>query len=244
MTKNKLDCIGFVDDGLIEKAEKYAGVTRKNTWVKWGAVAACFCLVAVGAATIMPKFIREAGTGMDGGNQSVAGGVGAGITYSVAVLPEDKSIDDVQSAYCNEIDEAAAHKEAGLSDYLPLRLPEGYHFGQASIYVTTMNDGTIYKKLLVTYRKGEAPGALPNEEGAGVAQSTDDLGEEFRINIFSFRPVASAEVYAVEEIKRELANGAFDSGYFYVQYGDHYVGIEPLSLSAGEILRMIDSIGR
>ena len=45
MKKNKLDAIGFIDDQLVEKADEYTGVKKKNTWVKWGAMAACLCLV-------------------------------------------------------------------------------------------------------------------------------------------------------------------------------------------------------
>ena len=49
MKKNKLDTIGYIDDQLVEKADKYSVAKGKNTWVKWCAMAACLCLVAVGA---------------------------------------------------------------------------------------------------------------------------------------------------------------------------------------------------
>ena len=46
MKKNKLDTIGYVDDQLVEKADKYTGAKEKNTWIKWSAMAACLCLIA------------------------------------------------------------------------------------------------------------------------------------------------------------------------------------------------------
>ena len=49
MKKNKLDAIGYVDDQLVEKADKYNGSKKKNAWIKWGAMAACLCLVVAGA---------------------------------------------------------------------------------------------------------------------------------------------------------------------------------------------------
>ena len=241
MKKNQLDCMAYVDDRLIEKVENYVGAKKRNTWMKWGAIAACLCLVAVGAATIIPKFSRDAGTG---GKQPISGGIDEGKLYSVAVLPADKNRDDVRDASCNEISEAEIQNEVGLRDYLPTKLPDGFHFGQASLYVTTMKDGTIYKRLLVTYRTGEGAKAVPNEEGAEVIPNAHDLGDEFRINVFSFLPDTSAEIYSVEEVRSELQSGSFGNGYFYVQYGDYYVGIEPLSLSAEEILGLIDSIGK
>ena len=48
MKKNKLDTIGYIDDQLVEKADKYSVEKKKNAWVKWCAMAACLCLVAVG----------------------------------------------------------------------------------------------------------------------------------------------------------------------------------------------------
>ena len=95
MRKNQLDCIAYVDDRLIEKAEKYVGVKKKNTWAKWGAIAACFCLVAVGALTVMPKYLRETDAGT-GRKQPVSGGINEGSLYSVAVLPADRNRDDVR----------------------------------------------------------------------------------------------------------------------------------------------------
>ncbi len=243
MRKNQLDCIAYVDDRLIEKAEKYVGVKKKNTWAKWGAIAACFCLVAVGALTIMPKYLRETDAGT-GRKQPVSGGINEGSLYSVAVLPADRNRDDIRNADCNEISEAEIQGEAGLRDYLPAKLPDGFHFDQASLYVTIMKDGTIYKRLLITYRTGKGAKALPKEEGAEVIPNAHDLGEEFRINVFSFMPDTSAEIYSVEEVCSELQSGNLGNGYFCVQYGDYYVGIEPLSLSAEEILGLIESIGR
>lgn len=53
MKKNDiLDSIGYVDPELIEKAER--GTNKNTAWLKWGALAACLCLVILGAAVI-PK---------------------------------------------------------------------------------------------------------------------------------------------------------------------------------------------
>ena len=53
MKKDKLDTIGYIDDQLVEKADKYSVAKKKNAWVKWCAMAACLCLVVVGTIGLL-----------------------------------------------------------------------------------------------------------------------------------------------------------------------------------------------
>ena len=41
--------MGYIDDDLVTGAVEYKRTKKKNSWVKWGAMAACLCLVVVGA---------------------------------------------------------------------------------------------------------------------------------------------------------------------------------------------------
>ena len=41
--------LGYIDDDLVSGAIEYKREKKKNTWVKWGAMAACLCLVVAGA---------------------------------------------------------------------------------------------------------------------------------------------------------------------------------------------------
>lgn len=51
-TKKFSEAMGEIDTKYIEKAMNYQAKKKKNGWLKWGAMAACLCLVAVGAFTI------------------------------------------------------------------------------------------------------------------------------------------------------------------------------------------------
>jgi len=243
MKKNKLDAIGFIDDQLVEKAEKYTGSKKKNTWIKWGAMAACLCLV-VCAATVFPKYIHEQGAGktaISGGPQPV--GDNGEAMYSVAIFPADRTTDEVKNAYTERIYEVEAQNEPGLGEYLPTELPNGYHFGNASIYVTTMNDGTVYKMLRITYRTGEEPEPVTDADGAQAVSNPNDLGDEFRLSVWGFKPDTNAEIYQPEELNEATLSGQ-DGGLFYVQFENVYIGIEPLSLSVEEIIGLVRSIMR
>ena len=44
--------MGYIDDDLVSGAVEYKRTKKKNSWMKWGAMAACLCLVVVGAFTM------------------------------------------------------------------------------------------------------------------------------------------------------------------------------------------------
>lgn len=49
--------MGYIDDDLVSGAVEYKRTTKKNSWLKWGAMAACLFLVAVGVVRIGIGFI-------------------------------------------------------------------------------------------------------------------------------------------------------------------------------------------
>lgn len=53
-----LSILNQVDEKYIKEAEPMNKTKKKNNWMKWGAMAACLCLVVVGALTI-PNWQRE-----------------------------------------------------------------------------------------------------------------------------------------------------------------------------------------
>lgn len=54
MNEKKLyDGITHIDDDLIEEAQSAPARRRKSPWAKWGAMAACLCLVAAGALALL-----------------------------------------------------------------------------------------------------------------------------------------------------------------------------------------------
>ena len=237
-----LDLIGNTDDKMIAEA-KTTKKSKINTWVKWGAMAACLCLV-VCAATVFPKYIHEQGAGktaISGGPQPV--GDNGGAMYSVAIFPAERTTEEVKDAYTEKIYEVEAQNEPGLGEYLPTELPNGYHFGNASIYVTTMNDGTVYKMLRVTYRTGEEPEPVTDADGAQLVPGRNELGDEFRLSVWGFKPDTSVNIYHPEELN-EVTLADWYGGLFYVQFENVYIGIEPLSLSADEIIGLVNSIKR
>lgn len=50
-----LNLLNQVDEKFIKEADPMNKAKKKNNWLKWGAVAACLCLVLVGAFTMLPS---------------------------------------------------------------------------------------------------------------------------------------------------------------------------------------------
>ncbi len=44
-----VDAMQYLDDDLISGAEEYQPKKKRNTWLRWGAVAACLCLITAAA---------------------------------------------------------------------------------------------------------------------------------------------------------------------------------------------------
>ena len=76
------------------------------------------------------------------------------VIASIAVYPATESIEDVANATVESIAEVDAYGFDTLGEYLPASLPDGYHFGKADLYETTMKDGTVYYMLRVQYTTG------------------------------------------------------------------------------------------
>ncbi len=46
----------YIDDDLVSGAVTYTRTKKKNSWVKWGALAACLCLIVIGAIDTLSRF--------------------------------------------------------------------------------------------------------------------------------------------------------------------------------------------
>ncbi len=93
-------------------------------------------------------------------------------------IPPQKSIEDVmQTLRLKVFAEVDAYGFDILGEYLPTSLPDGYHFGKANLYETTMKDGTVYYMLRVQYTTGY--GTPQGSTGEEVAPDPNTLGNSF-----------------------------------------------------------------
>lgn len=244
-TPKMVEAMSYIDDDLVSDAITY---TRKKTrsWLKWGAMAACLCLVITGVSLWgnlgQQGKIPEAGAGVGGEDSGGVWPEGVDpVIASVAVIPAGVDLLDVADAITVSISEEDARAVEGLGAYLPSALPEGCRYGKAAHYRTMMKDGTEYQLLRVTYESGEAsvPASVP-ENAETASEMTGSTA--FLWMVWGHRPDTDLPVYQPEEVSASLIEQQ-EGRVFYIDYDGIYVGVEQLEISAAELFAVIVSIG-
>ncbi|MDI9469070.1 MAG: hypothetical protein QM296_02570 [Bacillota bacterium] len=149
------------------------------------------------------------------------------VMASVAVFPADRSLLDVASATLKQITEAEAHGTVKLGDHLPTSIPDPYQFSHASLYETTMKDGTKYYLLRVHYSTGDKGNLDMNHHAP-----------DFFVQLMNYKPSTKKTIYTITTIPAELSG----KGFLHVACGDFYVGFDYGELTHDEIMQVLNSI--
>ena len=232
------DAMSELDTKYVDEALNYTKKGKRPIWIKWGAMAACLCLVIAGIAiSQIPGVFPDHGVG--GAPVGIQPDGVDPIIASIAAYPATEKVEDVADATYESISEADAYEFDTLGEYLPTSLPDGYHFGKANLYETTMKDGTKYYLLRVQYITGNdaAQGNMEEE----VAADPNYFGKSFVVSVTNYKPKTEKQIYASTDITESLLE-KIGGATFHISYGDIYVGISPERATFGDILAAIASI--
>lgn len=249
--REMLDTIENLNPAYIEAAAEKPKA-RRTGWRKWGAMAACLCLLITGV-TLWGDLgqqgkIPEAGAGVGGEDSGGMWPEGVDpVIASLAVIPAGADLLDVADAVSISISEEDARAVEGLGAYLPTAMPDGCRYGKAAHYRTMMKDGTEYQMLRVTYEGGEASVPAPVPENADVPENAQMASAmtgstAFLWMVWGHRPDTDLPVYQPEEVSASLIEQQ-NGRLFYIDYDGIYVGVEQLEISAEELFAVIESIG-
>ena len=226
------DLIGSAEEDMI--ADAAAVCTRKKcpAWLRWGAVAACLCLIAAGGLGLASR-LRQIAPLSGGGIPAPGGAWPEGVdpkTASIAVYPATEKVQDVATAEVRFLyNEEEALSYPHLGDYLPHTLPDGYWFVIAALYETTMKDGSTYHLLRATYSKSD-----PADFDPVYPYLTDSC---FDVQVLDFPPRTNKiKTYTPEKLKISQSN----QDDFYLALDDVYIGVFPsTSFIAGDDLQQL-----
>ena len=152
------------------------------------------------------------------------------VKASIAVFPYSESLSDVADATLAEISETDAKGLDGIGSHIPAVLPEGWFWQNASIYETTMNNGTIYLMLRIRYCRSGGDIATPEGE--------TDFTDEFYISITNFEPQTVNPIYSIDELPTDIDL----SETFHIAVGDAYAIVSVDMLTYDEIITVLRSM--
>lgn len=226
------DIIGEIDEKKLSEA--ISDRKRLPSWFKWGALAACLCIVVTGGAMILCGGKKSALPD----ERVVAEGSITG-HYSVAVLPATEDIEAVASAEAFVLTEAEVMAQP-LAEGLPKTLPRGYRFSQGVVYNTVMENGVEYNMLRVEYTNGEIFRQKFSEDGGAIAPDIDELGEYFSVHVWDFQPDIEMKIVPVEAVTADFLEENFTA---YVNSGEYIVGVGMETADAEAVVEVLKSIG-
>jgi hypothetical protein len=227
------EVLGDINENYVKEAETVKK-SRKPAWVKWGAMAACICLVIAGSAVLLNQNIQTPDAGNGGGATDGAGNY----SVSVAVYPASENIENVASAEVVSLTEGEALSNK-LAEHLPKQLPDGFHYGQGMIYNTVMNDGTQYNLLRVEYISGTTPEQQFIADGEVIPDS-EETGDLFTVYVLDYEPETKYHIYSsVEEVTLKLLE---ESGAVYIRSEECYIGVFVESAEPAIVLEALKNI--
>lgn len=209
----------------------------KPVWI--GCLAACLCLfVFAGIGMQQGALIGDAGGGIDG---TVPGGMAPDgidpVAASIAVFPLKESLANVKEATAVSIREEEAKSMEKLGRFLPESLPKGCRCSEVTHYETTMKDGTQYHMLRATYFFG-AKNLTPSIREGEKTATESSLDTAFCWTVFGYKPDTKHPIYKPEEITVQFLENR--NGFFVIDCGEVYIGIELLHIGAEDMLDVMD----
>jgi len=234
------EALGNVRDDFVSEATIYRRSSKNLGWVKWGAVAACLCLVAAGSGVLIHRNLNKPVTGNQsditiGGDKGyftgggtiigTGGDTGTPGSYSVAVYPASEKLENVTSANTDGLTEDEL-SGIELAKHLPKQLPDGFHFGRGILYTTVMKDGTQYNMLLIEYITGTIPEQKFSEDGGAIMPDPWTIGDHFTVRVWSFEPHTDHEIYSsAEEVPLSLLE---EDRTAFIRSGDCVVSVNDI----------------
>ena len=228
MKNNKaLNAMEYIDPNMIDEAEIYKG--KRNTWIRWGAVAACLCICLVGATSLYPTLLHpdkgtETGHGIEDYNEPVPGGLNyfegsamenaetdSGIHTQVntkmMIGHYDKSLNDADMAVNNGHYELSNSLKAALGEY---------------------GDTVKYRVVVEVFKDG----TVINSGSSEVASEETRLAKEkyFVAHETYEDTVERSDYFTIHAEEDHLLHFSVNESYgYYISLYDEYLGLaEPL----------------
>ncbi len=152
------DAIGLLDDKIIESAEESRKTKKKNKqWIKWVAVAACFCLVIVGVAGHFGRIPPDNGGFGTNPNVNNNPPVVNFLSHKISEAKYPETVDYPQEnmlnlnfeSYSKALDEWHEFDEARLGNRLDIKNYSSFLTTSTKIFFKGNKDNLVYSPVNV-----------------------------------------------------------------------------------------------
>ena len=221
MKKDKLDCIGYVDAALIERAE-YTSPARRHPWTSWGIIAACLCLCIVGALkTQSAPQGPDMGSGTDvpmpGSSNTfehpAAEGKEGNTSMCTVIAHYDRSLNSADMAVRKEHFVLSNSLEAAIDEY---------------------GDSAVYRVVVEVFKNG----TVINSGSEEVKLEEERLAREhYTVAHERFEDSTDAmDYFTLHAEKDQLLHFSANKAYgYYISFYDEYLGLEEQQDDAGTV---------
>lgn len=241
------EAMGELDVRYVDEAVSYKKKSVRSTLIRWGAIAACLCLVAGGVVFAQNRilFNSNISTSEDdfiGGGGTFGGGTDSNHigSYSIAVYPSTESFKNVATADVIDLTESEVLSNP-LAKHLPKQLPEGFQFYTAALCTTVMKNGTQYNQLRVMYSTGEYPEPEYTEDGGAIYNSQMVFPKFFVVTVFNYSP--TLDDHHIFSSAEEVSLSFLEENYnAYIHTGECYVNVYCETADPSAVFEALQSI--
>ncbi|MCH5209324.1 MAG: hypothetical protein J1F04_10585 [Oscillospiraceae bacterium] len=235
------EAMGELDVRYVDEAVSYKNKSVRSTLIKWGAIAACLCLVAGGVVFAQNRILFNSNISTSEDDFIGGGGTDSDYigSYSIAVYPPTESEKNVKKADVVTITESMVLSDP-LAKHLPKQLPEGFQFYTAALCTTVMKNGTQYNQLRVMYFTGEYPEPEYTEDGGAIYNSQMVFPKFFLVTVFNYNPTLDDHIFSsAKEVTLSYLQENYNA---YIHTGECYVNVYCETADPSAVFEALQSI--
>ncbi len=235
MKKDKaLNAVEYIDPGMIDEAEIYKG--KRNTWIRWGAAAACLCICLAGAASLYPALLHPgkdavAGHGIEDYNEPAPGG----LNYLEIPAAENTETDPEVPAQANTKNFMIGHYDKSLND-ADMAVNNGHCELSNSLKAALgeYNDTVKYRVVVEVFRDGTVIDSGSSEVALEEARLAK---EKYTVAHETYEDTAErSDYFTIHAEADQLLHFSVNESYGYcISLYDEYLGLaQPMESAPAE----------
>lgn len=216
MNMDKLYCIGYIDDELIEKADKYISKKKKCTFKKWTALAASFITIfLIFAALISFKNKNTITAYAYGTNEKITSTAAVIKTGTISDSGEMKGHQLIFYILGENIEKIRFSCKNHQLDFKDWKEKRNEYANAQNFEISYGNNKKEYKYLTISWIPNKTISELSNNENAKIKNLAKELKEDIIVMEVTFKNGNTAT--------KAISISLSDNGKFLASFSDYKI---------------------